>query len=82
MWWSLAMNLLSAFAIFLLGASAGSILRYFQDRRLLHRYQEEAKKSFQALLEVMNACEGNSLRKIASTGKSTARIRSESIRSA
>jgi hypothetical protein len=76
------MNLLSAFAIFLLGASAGSILRYFQDRRLLHRYREEAQQSLQALLEVINAYEGDSVRKTANPGKSMARLQGESFRSA
>ncbi len=51
------MNVLSGLAIFLLGASAGSILRYFHDRKLLQMYRQETQQSIQALLEVMAAYE-------------------------
>jgi hypothetical protein len=60
------MNLLSGLAIFLLGASAGSILRYFQDRKLLQMYRVEAQRSLEALLEVVALQEGHSSKKPAS----------------
>ena len=58
------MNLLSGLAIFLLGASAGSILRFFQDRKLVQLYRQEAQRAVQALLEVMNAYEGQPDKKL------------------
>ncbi|MGE0407123.1 MAG: hypothetical protein AB7O65_12570 [Candidatus Korobacteraceae bacterium] len=51
------MNVLTGLAIFLLGASAGSVLRYFQDRKLIQLYREEAQQALQALQEVVNAGE-------------------------
>ena len=44
------MNLLSGLAIFLLGASAGSILRYFQDRKLLQMYRKKPIAPFRLYL--------------------------------
>ena len=49
------MDVLSGVAIFLLGASAGSVLRYFQDRKLIQLYRREAQKCIQVLLEVVHA---------------------------
>jgi hypothetical protein len=77
------MDLLSGIAIFLLGASAGSIIRYFQDRDLVRKYREEARRSLQALLEVMNAYESSSGRKVPVTSENApAPVREESVRSA
>ena len=57
------MNMLSGLAVFLVGASTGSILRYFQDRKLLQLYRQEAQRSLQALLEVMKAYDGQPAKK-------------------
>jgi hypothetical protein len=77
------MNILSGLAIFLLGASAGSILRYFQDRKLLRLYRDEAQRSIQALLEVMSAYEGGAGRKSAiPSAEAGVGMRSGSVRSA
>ena len=76
------MNLLSGFGIFLLGASAGSVLRYFQDRKLLQKYREEAQRALGALSEVMSAYEDGSAKKPAAASESVVRARNESVRSA
>jgi len=77
------MNMLSGLAIFLLGASAGSILRFFQDRKLVQLYRQEAQRAVQALLEVMNAYEGQPVKKYATAAQeSRPVVSSGSLRSA
>ena len=79
------MDFLSGFAIFLLGASTGSLLRYFQDRKLLEMYRHEAQQSAQALLELVSAFEGHSSKKAVAPAPPpdpTVRVSRGSLRSA
>jgi hypothetical protein len=79
------MDMLSGLAIFLLGASAGSILRFFQDRKLVQLYRQEAQRAVQALLEITNAYDGQPVKKSALTAaapESRPSVSSGSLRSA